>query len=584
MKTNKFILLTIFSSIFLYSAPIKESNPFDNLILEKRIEQDKNSSTIAEKFQLDLQKEFSNRQNILKDIHYKKFMRRFYRQNSYNPLWFTENGLNSKKVSTLFKEIEDDLTLSPKDKIYKQYKNISEYIKNKNIKNSHLELQLTELYYRFLNHTIYGSIDWENFNWRLQELRALEQGGNWIKYKPKYNISKLLLQPNIKETIKSVLPKRFAYQGLLKSLKILKDIQKQGGWKPLPYFRKLKLGDKGLNVVKLRERLEASNDLTSCQTQTADLFEKDEVKDYNKIVKFQPRAIFDTCLENAVKEFQKRHGLDSDGIVGENTRKTLNITVEDKIQKVILNLDRIKWLPRGEDERYIVVNIPEYMLHYIEHGKEIDTIKVIVGKVNHNTPIFRGKISFIVLNPYWKVPEGIVKKEIIPNMLENPNYLIDNGLQIYKTWSENSEIIDPNEIFWEDYLYEGIKFPYKIMQPPGPKNALGKIKFKFPNRFNVYLHDTPTKWLFKKTKRAYSHGCIRVSEPIKLFEDIASVNNIDIYQAKETLNSKEKTQLDIKTKIPVYIIYLTAGYNAISGKPEFRDDIYGYDKLQLKSK
>jgi len=302
------------------------------------------------------------------------------------------------------------------------------------------------------------------------------------------------------------------------------------------------------------------------------------------LIKFQPRAIFDTCLQNSVKEFQKRHGLYSDGIVGSGTRKALNISVEDKIKKVLLNLDRIKWLPREEKKRYIVVNIPEYMLHFIEDGKEKDTIKVIVGKRKHNTPIFRGDISYIVLNPYWKVPEGIVKKEIIPHMIRNPNYLRRNGLQIYRTWSENSMRIDPNGIFWEDYYYGGLKFPYRIMQPPGRKNALGKIKFKFPNRFNVYLHDTPSKGLFKRTKRAYSHGCIRVSKPIRLFEHIASINHINIKKSKKILKGKRKVQLNIKTKIPVYIIYLTAGYNAKSGKPEFRDDIYGYDKMQLKSK
>jgi len=584
MKRDKFILLTIFSSIFLYSAPIKKPNSFDNLIITKTVKQDKNSSKVTKKIQLNLEEEFAKSEDILKDIHYKKFIKRFYRQNSYNPLWFTENGLNNQKVSALFKEIKNDLTISPKDKIYQQYKTVSEYIENKNIKNSHLELQLTELYYRFLNHIVYGSIDWKKFNWRLREIRRRGKGGYWVRYKPKYIISELLLQPNIKETIEDITPKRFGYQGLLKSLKILKDIQKNGGWKPLPHFRKLKLGDKGLNVVKLRERLEASKDLTKCQTKTEDLFEKDEFQESDETVKFQPRAIFDKCLEDAVKEFQKRHGLYSDGIVGSSTRKALNISVEDKIKKIILNLDRIKWLPREDEKRYIVVNIPEYMLHFIENGKEKDTIKVVVGKRRHNTPIFRGEISYIVLNPYWKVPEGIVKKEIIPNMIKNPNYLRRNGLQIYRTWSEKSMRIDPNGIFWEDYYYGGLKFPYRIMQPPGRKNALGKIKFKFPNRFNVYLHDTPAKGLFKRTKRAYSHGCIRVSKPIKLFEEIASVNNININRAKRILKGKRKVQLNIKNKIPVYIIYLTAGYNVKTGKPEFRDDIYGYDKMQLKSK
>jgi murein L,D-transpeptidase YcbB/YkuD len=582
MKSNKFIVLTIFSSIFLYSTPIKEPNPIDKLIIEKTIKQDENSSIVFEKFQSDLEEELTGKQHISKDIHHKRFLRRFYRQNSYMPLWFKEDKLNHDKLSTLFKEIENDLTLNPKDKIYKRYKYISQYIKQKNIKKLHIELQLTELYFEFLNHILYGSINWKKFSSKLTHMRKRGLAGYWVRYKPKYSVSELLLQPNIHNTIEEITPKRFGYRGLLKSLKILKNIKAKGGWKELPYFKKLELGDKGLTVVKLRERLEASGDLNICQVKPENLFEKDEIVS-DSIVKFQPRAIFDSCLEDAVKKFQARHGLESDGIVGSGTRKTLNITLASKIRTVILNLDRIKWLPREDDKRYIVVNIPEYILHFIENKKEIETIKVIVGNKKHHTPIFREKISYIVLNPYWKVPAGIVRKEIIPHMIRNRNYIRKEGLEIRRTWFEKSARINPNTIFWEDYYYGGIKFPYRIMQPPGPKNALGKIIFKFPNRFNVYLHDTPTKRLFKKTRRAYSHGCIRVSEPQKLFETIASFNNIDINKSKKILRGRNKVQLNIKNKIPVYIIYLTAGYNIISGKPEFRDDIYRYDKMQMQN-
>ena len=222
------------------------------------------------------------------------------------------------------------------------------------------------------------------------------------------------------------------------------------------------------------------------------------------------------------------------------------------------------------------------MLCFIENGKEREVIPVIVGKQKHNTPIFKGDISYIVLNPYWKVPEGIVRKEIIPHMIKNPRYFRKEGLEIHTNWYEKSPKISPYSIYWEDYYNGHIKFPYRIMQPPGPKNALGKIKFKFPNRFNVYLHDTPTKRLFKKTKRAFSHGCIRVSKPVKLFETIASFNNIDLNKSKKILAGKSKVQINIENRVPVYIIYLTAGYNEKNGEIQFRDDIYGYDKMQIE--
>ncbi len=421
----------------------------------------------------------------------------------------------------------------------------------------------------------------------MKRLRKKGISANWVYYKPNFSISELLLKPDIKETIKEITPKRFGYAELIEALKKLKDLQKRGGWKKLPHFKRLKLGDTGQIIIKLRERLIASGDLEKklcdADADIGNLFEKEEENDNSKLdIKIQPDATFDKCLEDAVKNFQLRHGLEADGVVGKSTRKVLNIPIEDKIDKILLNIDRVKWLPRDEDNRYIIVNIPEYMLHYIENGKEIDKIPVIVGKKRHNTPIFKGDISYIVLNPYWKVPAGIVRKEIIPHMIRDPRYLKKEGLEIHLNWYERSRKINPYNIYWEDYYHTNLKFPYRIMQAPGPKNALGKIKFKFPNRFNVYLHDTPVKRLFKKTKRAFSHGCVRVSEPIKLFKTIALVNNINIRKSKKILKGKRKVQINLKNKIPVYIIYLTAGYNVKKAQVEFRDDIYGYDKMQKR--
>jgi len=221
------------------------------------------------------------------------------------------------------------------------------------------------------------------------------------------------------------------------------------------------------------------------------------------------------------------------------------------------------------------------MLHYIEEGKTKQKLRVIVGQKGHPTPIFSEKISFIVLNPYWKIPEGIVRREIVPHMIKNPNYLKKQGIQAHRTWYENSRIIDTSSLYWEDYL-DGEKFPYRLMQPPGPRNALGKIKFKFPNRFSVYLHDTPTRHLFKKTVRAFSHGCVRLHQPKKLLETISTFNSsIDMKKATKILKGKRKTQLSLKKKLRIYLIYLTAGMND-KGQVEFRDDIYNYDKYQKR--
>ncbi len=585
MKQYQWIATTLFFSIFLYAKPIKEINSSDILPIKTTIKREDNKTRIVNKIQKKLELTLTKK-DFIKDIRNRKFLRIFYRQNSYLPLWFDGDIFNIKS-STLFNEIENDITLTKDDRVYKEYVNLINYLNSNKRDNIHTELYLTSLYIDFLKHLIYGNIQWKSFSLKLKRLRKKGISANWVYYKPNFSISELLLKPDIKETIKEITPKRFGYAELIEALKKLKDLQKRGGWKKLPHFKRLKLGDTGQIIIKLRERLIASGDLEKklcdADADIGNLFEKEEENDNSKLdIKIQPDATFDKCLEDAVKNFQLRHGLEADGVVGKSTRKVLNIPIEDKIDKILLNIDRVKWLPRDEDNRYIIVNIPEYMLHYIENGKEIDKIPVIVGKKRHNTPIFKGDISYIVLNPYWKVPAGIVRKEIIPHMIRDPRYLKKEGLEIHLNWYERSRKINPYNIYWEDYYHTNLKFPYRIMQAPGPKNALGKIKFKFPNRFNVYLHDTPVKRLFKKTKRAFSHGCVRVSEPIKLFKTIALVNNINIRKSKKILKGKRKVQINLKNKIPVYIIYLTAGYNVKKAQVEFRDDIYGYDKMQKR--
>jgi murein L,D-transpeptidase YcbB/YkuD len=338
-------------------------------------------------------------------------------------------------------------------------------------------------------------------------------------------------------------------------------------------------------VIKLRERLTYSGDYKECnrtktetknKTKTKTIENKDN--NQSKEPKIDKKAIFDECLDVAVKRFQKRHGLVVDGVVGAGTRKVLNTSVDEKIKTVLINLDRIKWLPRTKEERYLVVNIPEFMLYYIEDKKVKKSLRVIVGDKRHPTPIFNEKISFIVLNPYWKVPEGIVKREIVPHMIKNPNYLKRQGLQAHRTWNERSPVINVSNLYWEDYLTGGQKFPYRLMQPPGPRNALGKIKFKFPNRFAVYLHDTPTRYLFKRTVRAFSHGCVRLSNPEQLLTTISTFNkDINLTKATKILKGKRKVQLNVANKLPIHLVYLTAGVNS-DNELEFRNDIYNYDK------
>jgi len=528
------------------------------------------------------------RKTLLKQISNKRFIRNFYYKQGYQPLWLDQKGLKKQKYQNLFSHITNDLTLNPHGYLLKATRLLKKDLEN-NITKEELfrtEIKLTSLYYDFLKHTIYGEILWKNFSRKLHNLKRHRVNAHWVKKRPKFNMISLISNPDINSSIEKVLPKNFGYDKLIHALEKLHEIKVDGEWSKLPYFKILKKGSTGEVVLQLRERLKISKDYISCENNSSNDQNSSSTQDSNSSIKekhIDPNAIFGICLEKAVKHFQQRHGLTVDGIVGGGTQKALNVSVDSKIKTVLLNIDRIKWLPRQEDKRYLIVNLPEFMLYYLQDTKVHKKLRVIIGDKKHPTPIFSQKISYIVLNPYWKIPEGIVRREVIPAMIRNRNYLKKQGIVAHRTWNENSRIINVRNLYWEQYLWRGVKFPYRLMQPPGPRNALGKIKFKFPNRFAVYLHDTPARHLFKKDVRAFSHGCVRLSQPKSLLESIALFNkNINLKRANKILVGKRKVQYNIKNKLPIYIIYLTAGMNS-DGELEFRNDIYQYDKLMKRS-
>ena len=490
-------------------------------------------------------------------------LQNFYNKRQHRPIWLSYQGIKGKRVMQLLLAIQKDVTLDPRSHIHKKAKRIKRKLEHKhtNASITKLELELTTLYYDFLQHTIYGEIDWSTFEMHLSSNQAKGIDSNWVRYPLYFDVNKLMSEENIGQTLRYLTPKGYHYKQLLSALYKLYKIKWQGGWGRLPAFRSLKRGQTSQVVSKLRQRLTLSGDYTPCSSKISD-------KHYG------------FCLQKAVKRFQKRHNTMVDGVVGRGTQKLLNISVESKINKVLINLDRIKWLPRNVNPRHIVVNIPEYMLHYYEYGKEKKKLRVIVGDTEHPTPIFSDTLTYLTLNPYWKLPPGIIKREIIPAMVKNPNYLKKHGLEIHETWEETSPIIPLKGIDWSMYLNSSAKFPYRLMQYPGPKNALGQIKFKFPNKFSVYLHDTPTKHLFKKKKRAFSHGCVRLSQPFSLLESLAKDEPyITSRKVNTILNSKKKAEVNITKDLPIHLIYLTTWVDA-NNQLFFGDDIYQYDQYQ----
>jgi murein L,D-transpeptidase YcbB/YkuD len=270
-------------------------------------------------------------------------------------------------------------------------------------------------------------------------------------------------------------------------------------------------------------------------------------------------------------------GLKATGKIDKLTFDELNQKVGFWIKQIMVNMERLRWIPEKMEKNYLFINIPEYSLHVIENNKEIWTTKVVVGKTVTKTSIFKGNLSQIVLNPFWGLPTSIVKNEILPKIKKNSNYLAHNSIEVFSGKNK----INPNNIHWNKYG-EGENVPFFFRQKPGKNNSLGKIKFMFPNNYHIYLHDTPAKKRFGDTKRAFSHGCIRVENPKKLA--LYLLKNQLIWNEQKVdrvLSTNKQTGINVRPTMPVYIAYFTAWVNG-GGQLNFRNDLYNLDRKLSK--
>jgi murein L,D-transpeptidase YcbB/YkuD len=287
-------------------------------------------------------------------------------------------------------------------------------------------------------------------------------------------------------------------------------------------------------------------------------------------------TVFDQALENAVIRFQRRNGLNPDGIVGPLTIAALNVPVESRVRQIELNLERMRWTSRNLGHRYIMVNIAGFKLDVIENGNKIMSMDVIVGKPYWHTPVLSETMTYIVLNPTWNIPESIAAEEILPIIRENPDYLNMKNIKVMSHWSQNASEINSRTVKW--FEIDEDDFNYKLIQEPGPSNPLGNIKFIFPNEYNVYLHDTPGKGLFSRNIRSFSHGCIRIENPLDLAEYLLAENLGWSRDKILSVIKKHKTQIVyFSNPIRIHLLYLTAWVDD-QGILQFRNDIYGRDE------
>lgn len=419
----------------------------------------------------------------------------------------------------------------------------------------------TDAYLTLAKDLYYGVTDWNKLVSLAQEHFGKFEWDRPAKKKfdPNDYLNEHLIPNRIAESLQRLSPHYSEYDRLILSLKFYREIQSSGGWPTIPEGKTLRPNDIDPRIPLLRKRLLATADIRQSSDTSLNRF-------------------FDSDLIDAVKSFQTRHNLLNDGIVGKKTLQALNRSVEDHIRTIMLNLERYRWMPEIDESSasYIDVNIPSFELAIKDSGYSLMKMKIIVGKPGRPTPVLIGKLSYAVLNPSWTAPETIVKEDIVGKK-DVMEYLESHNMRVFAKNKQGRRIeIDPFSIDWSAYA-DAKQIPFTFVADAGEDNPLGGIKFIFPNRYSVYLHDTNAPALFSSSNRALSSGCIRLSKPQALLDYLIPENGITLH-SDETVNEKSDKILNLNVKPTVVFRYMTASMDE-QMRPLFYDDIYGYDTV-----
>ena len=383
-------------------------------------------------------------------------------------------------------------------------------------------------------------------------------------------------------------PQQNEYERLKGALAHYRSLAEGGGWEPIPDGETIKEGMSDPRVPALRARLMLLGDLDPSTLEqgieagsgdvSADKETSEPQSDGGTTAESSvsnPEHLYEGPIVAALTRFQHRHGLTEDGVVGPKTLAALNIPVEQKVEQILMNMERRRWMPDDRGERYIFVNLANFDAKLVDGLDTVFHTKVVVGDPYHRTPVFSDVMTYLEINPVWNVPDSIASKELLPKIQENPNYLAERNYTLLSSWDQNAPEVDPRYIDWNQITASS--FPFRIRQEPGENNALGQIKFMFPNRFNIYLHDTPSQSHFSRAERAFSHGCIRVAKPIELAGVLLEgQEGWDQERVRKQIASRERLRVELDRPIPVHLSYITAWVNA-DGVVHFRDDIYNMD-------
>jgi len=451
----------------------------------------------------------------------------------------------------------------------------------------------TESLLRLGYHLSFGKVDAESFDAQWNYGRTLPRRDAAER------IEAALLANDVRARIEALKPSHRLYAALKLELQRYRAIAISGDPAPLPSGKTLRPGDVDPRVLQLRERLRLSGDLPAAGNgnvhenprhavasgeaavisagaraagvRTASVTPEGAQLPSAQAVAPDP-AVYDTQLEAAVRHFQSRMGLAVDGAVGERTREEINVPIAERILQLRVNLDRGRVLLQDLPPQFVVVNIASYLIYVVRGEEVVWSSRVQVGRTYRRTPIFRAQISYLVWNPAWTVPPGIIWNDILPQARQDPRSITRRGLTVL---DRNGAAVDPASVDWSRFRSGHI--PYTLRQNPGANNAMGRVKFMFPNNYDVYLHDTPSRSLFDASERTFSSGCVRVERPLELAQLLLNdpVNWNEAAIAR-TIDSGQTRNVTLRNDMPVLLAYWTAWSDG-EGQVNFRRDIYGQD-------
>ena len=405
-----------------------------------------------------------------------------------------------------------------------------------------LDLRLTGTFFKYAHHAYGGTAaDLKDLEWYIPRMKKDYQRliDSLVKSPATYSIYE---------------PVNGYYKALKKALVQYRAIEMRGGLPLIQVARlPLHIGDSSEAVTVIKATLSTTTDYTDPDRS----------------------ARYTDSLRTAVARYQQRVGLKETGTIDSLTLAEINTPIATRIRQIMLNMERLRWMPDTLPAAYLLVNIPEYRLHVYEDAQEAWTMDVVVGNAATATSVFMSRLSVVDICPYWNVPQSIIRNELLPILKRNPSYLNQANMEVV----QNGTVINSSSIYWNKYT-KGV--PFVIRQKPGPQNSLGLVAFFFPNSFDIYLHDTPAKSFFKETSRAFSHGCIRLAEPKKLADYIFRRDStMTPEHIGQLMEAHREQKFAVKPSIPVYIGYFTAWVDS-QGRVNFRHDVYGLDTKLAK--